>query len=88
MIANHLAYMGSWIKAVRDDKNEIFRAAKGAQGLGGLRAQLFRSGHRKIKSYELPAYLRLFGVKINIRLGPWYESEAFYSSDLANVARG
>ena len=25
--ANHAAYVGSWIKALRDDKNEIFRAA-------------------------------------------------------------
>ena len=28
--ANHAAYVGSWIKALRDDKNEIFRAAKDA----------------------------------------------------------
>jgi antirestriction protein ArdC len=25
--ANHAAYVGSWIKALREDKNEIFRAA-------------------------------------------------------------
>src|SRR5207253_9919097 len=28
--ANHAAYVGSWIKALQDDKNEIFRAAKDA----------------------------------------------------------
>jgi antirestriction protein ArdC len=28
--ANHAAYVGSWIKALRDDKNEIFKAAKDA----------------------------------------------------------
>ena len=28
--ANHAAYVGSWIRALRDDKNEIFRAAKDA----------------------------------------------------------
>jgi len=28
--ANHAAYVGSWIKALRDDKNEIFRAAHDA----------------------------------------------------------
>jgi len=28
--ANHAAYVGSWIKTLRDDKNEIFRASKGA----------------------------------------------------------
>ena len=28
--ATHAAYLGSWIKALRDDKNEIFRAAHDA----------------------------------------------------------
>jgi antirestriction protein ArdC len=28
--ANHAAYVGSWIKALKDDKNEIFRAAHDA----------------------------------------------------------
>jgi antirestriction protein ArdC len=28
--ANHAAYVGSWLKALRGDKNEIFRAAKDA----------------------------------------------------------
>lgn len=28
--ANHAAYVGSWIKALQDDKNEIFRAANDA----------------------------------------------------------
>jgi antirestriction protein ArdC len=28
--ANHAAYVGSWIKALQNDKNEIFRAAKDA----------------------------------------------------------
>jgi antirestriction protein ArdC len=28
--ANHAAYVGSWIKSLRDDKNEIFKAAKDA----------------------------------------------------------
>lgn len=28
--ANHAAYVGAWIKALRDDKNEIFKAAKDA----------------------------------------------------------
>jgi len=40
-----------------------------------------------MKSYSRPVFTGLFGVEITTRLGPWYESEAFYSSDLANVAR-
>lgn len=28
--ANHAAYVGSWIKALKEDKNEIFRAARDA----------------------------------------------------------
>jgi hypothetical protein len=30
--ASHAAYVGSWIKALREDKNEIFRAAHDASG--------------------------------------------------------
>ena len=34
--ANHAAYVGSWIKALRDDKNEIFRAAHEASSATDL----------------------------------------------------
>lgn len=30
---NHAAYVASWLQALRDDKNEIFRAAGAAQGI-------------------------------------------------------
>ncbi|ODP35088.1 zincin-like metallopeptidase domain-containing protein [Pandoraea sp. ISTKB] len=29
----HAAYQGSWVKSLREDKNEIFRAAKDAEGI-------------------------------------------------------
>ncbi|MDM8356624.1 zincin-like metallopeptidase domain-containing protein [Pandoraea communis] len=29
----HAAYQGSWVKALREDKNEIFRAARDAEGI-------------------------------------------------------
>lgn len=32
-IENHAAYVASWLQALRDDKNEIFRAAGAAQGI-------------------------------------------------------
>jgi antirestriction protein ArdC len=44
----HAAYVGSWIKALRDDKNEIFRAAKDAH-----KAADFILGLDKSKSDKL-----------------------------------
>jgi putative DNA primase/helicase len=32
-VGNHAAYVGSWIKVLQEDKNELFRAAKDAEGI-------------------------------------------------------
>ena len=44
--ANHAAYVGSWIKALRDDKNEIFRAAHEASSATDFVLSLGREAAR------------------------------------------
>ena len=71
---------------MRDEKNDICRERR-SEAWRVYGYSFFRRGHRKMKSYSRPVFTGLFGVEITTRLGLWYESEAFYSSDLANVAR-
>jgi antirestriction protein ArdC len=44
--ASHAAYVGSWIKALREDKNEIFRAARDASGAADFLLALDRDKAR------------------------------------------
>lgn len=45
--ANHAAYVGSWIKALKDDKNEIFRAAHDASAAADFVLSLDRERVRE-----------------------------------------
>lgn len=47
---SHAAYLGSWLKALRDDKHEIFRAARDAHRTADLliALELYRSIDRAL----------------------------------------
>lgn len=47
----HAAYQGSWVKALREDKNEIFRAAKDAEGIADYLVDLALD-HRLMNAAE------------------------------------
>lgn len=50
----HAAYQGSWVKALREDKNEIFRAAKDAEGIADYLVDLALD-HRLMNAAEQAA---------------------------------
>ncbi|MGJ5814855.1 ArdC family protein [Paludibaculum fermentans] len=52
--ANHAAYVGSWIKALKEDKNEIFRAAHDASAAADFVLTLEREASRA-ESLEVSA---------------------------------
>ena len=58
--ANHAAYVGSWIKALQDDKNEIFRAAKDAHRATDflLALEMEKSVQEALTSAQDPQYRR------------------------------
>ena len=58
--ANHAAYVGSWIKALQDDKNEIFRAAKDAHRATDflLALEMEKSVEEALTSAQDPQYRR------------------------------
>lgn len=58
--ANHAAYVGSWIKALQDDKNEIFRAAKDAHRATDflLALEMEKSVEEALASVDAPQHRR------------------------------
>src|SRR5207253_600360 len=58
--ANHAAYVGSWIKSLEEDKNEIFRAAKDAHRATDflLALEMERSVEEALATAQLPPHER------------------------------
>jgi antirestriction protein ArdC len=58
--ANHASYVGSWVKTLRDDKNEIFRAAKDAHRMADFLVALEqeKSIDAAIKAVTIPEHRR------------------------------
>lgn len=52
--SNHAAYVGSWIKALKEDKNEIFRAARDAEQI----ADFVMGFAPELKAEKAPATLQ------------------------------
>jgi antirestriction protein ArdC len=74
LVKSHATYLGSWLKALRDDKNELFRAAADAQRIcdylqaGGLRASLKIQPSEPVSPSESPAIKVLASPKIIVTL--------------------
>ena len=66
--ANHAAYVGSWIKALRDDRNEIFRAAHEASSATDLVLSLGREAGRAYGRWGTALALRIAGPDGRTRL--------------------
>jgi antirestriction protein ArdC len=62
----HAAYVGSWIAALRNDKNEIFRAASGASAATDY--ILDRDRNRAIETVEIERTPVLVGEEVRERL--------------------
>ena len=66
---DHAAYIGSWIKVLKNDKRAIFTAASHAQRRGGFPPRpaetCILSGERRVKAFERRSYITLAGAHFN-----------------------